>query len=367
MIYIAGITITVFLLLLLGLKRNKSRADRILGVWLIVMCVHQMLFYLDYTGISYRYPNLLGLAMPLPILHGILLYFYVSAITRQGQIHSWKALMHFSPFVLLIVLALPFYLLPGAEKIRVYENHGKGYEWYNMFKITLIVTVGLFYTAWSLVLIHRYRSRLQQLLSNTDRKNLHWLEYLSIGLGAIWLLAAFFDDRVIFTAVVVLVLFIGYFGINQLPIFYSGHVTTQEKEPVASPGPESASPPRYEKSGLKDEEADRIYRELQDIMSSEALYKQNDLTLSELAGRLGVHPNYLSQVINQKEKKSFYHYINTLRVQEFIRKASQADSERFTLLALAYDCGFNSKSTFNKYFKHNTGKTPTEYFGNVQA
>ena len=97
-------------------------------------------------------------------------------------------------------------------------------------------------------------------------------------------------------------------------------------------------------------------------MNKESLFKNNDLTLTDLAKRLDVHSNYLSQVINEKEQKNFYNYINSLRINEFIRLASLPESKKYTLLSLAYDCGFNSKSTFNKHFKENTGKTPTAYF-----
>jgi YesN/AraC family two-component response regulator len=165
---------------------------------------------------------------------------------------------------------------------------------------------------------------------------------------------------------VALVLFIGFFGINQLPIFYSsprpekagsiGNITNPLPEDESSPT--SSNTVRYAKSGLKEEEANRVYSQLSSLMKQEGLYKKNDVTLTELAEGLHIHPNYLSQVINEKEQKNFYHYINTLRVQEFIRIASQPESRKYTLLSLAYDCGFNSKSTFNKYFKKYTGKRP---------
>ena len=87
-----------------------------------------------------------------------------------------------------------------------------------------------------------------------------------------------------------------------------------------------------------------------------------EYTRMELAKQLDVHPNYLSQVINEKEQKNFYNYINALRIKEFIRLAERPESKNYTLLSLAYDCGFNSKSTFNKHFKLNTQKTPTQYF-----
>ncbi len=80
-----------------------------------------------------------------------------------------------------------------------------------------------------------------------------------------------------------------------------------------------------------------------------------------MALELGTHPNYLSQIINEKEGKSFYDFVNSFRVEEFKRLVKDSKNKQFTLLALAYDCGFNSKSSFNRYFKKNTGKTPSEF------
>jgi AraC-like DNA-binding protein len=368
--YFTGITISLFLCLLLILKKNKSSPDKILTCWIVLIALHQLLFYLEHAGILLQYPHLLGITFPLPLLHGVFLFFYVSAITQEKAINLRTSLPHFIPFLLLILLAIPFYSLSAEEKLKVFENEGEGFEWYSLLQLILIVSLGLGYVIWSLILIHKHRSHVQQLYSNTDKKNLKWMEYLSIGLGIIWLLAVFFDDGIIFLGVVALVLFIGFFGINQLPIFYAStelEKTSNENnaypafpEDQASSTP--ANPVRYAKSGLKEEEANRVYSQLSLLMKQEELYKKNDVTLTELAEELHIHPNYLSQVINEKEQKNFYHYINTLRVQEFIRIASQPESRKYTLLSLAYDCGFNSKSTFNKYFKNHTGKTPSEYF-----
>jgi AraC-like DNA-binding protein len=82
--------------------------------------------------------------------------------------------------------------------------------------------------------------------------------------------------------------------------------------------------------------------------------------------RLNTQPNYLSQVINEKEGKIFYDYINTIRIEEFKRLAVLPESRKYTLLALAEQCGFNSKSSFNRYFKKVTGQSPSEFMKTVR-
>ena len=72
-------------------------------------------------------------------------------------------------------------------------------------------------------------------------------------------------------------------------------------------------------------------------------------------------PKTLSLKINQNCEKNFYDLINSYRIQEFKEKAQSVDLNSYSILGLAYDCGFNSKSTFNSVFKKNTQKTPSQY------
>jgi AraC-like DNA-binding protein len=258
--------------------------------------------------------------------------------------------------------------LSGAEKIVAMENGGQDYLWYVIYQNVVTFLSGVIYSILTLLLIRKHQKNIQEKFSNTDEKELQWLKYLSIGLGIIWFIVIFSNDTtIIFSGVVVFVLFIGFFGINQMNIFQTNSVATinievPKNEKVEKTMPLSSTQKRYAKSGLTKEMAEKIYSNLNQLMTEESLFNNNDITLTELAKRLDVHSNHLSQVINEKEEKNFYNYINSLRIKEFIKLASLPENKKFTLLSLAYDCGFNSKSTFNKHFKENTGKTPTAYF-----
>ena len=96
-------------------------------------------------------------------------------------------------------------------------------------------------------------------------------------------------------------------------------------------------------------------------MEEEKPFTDPELTLNDLAKRLDVHPNNLSQVINSMEKKSFYDLVNEKRVDAFIKNIKKPTSQQYTLLAIALDCGFNSKASFNRNFKKYTGHTPSDY------
>ena len=96
-------------------------------------------------------------------------------------------------------------------------------------------------------------------------------------------------------------------------------------------------------------------------MLQEKLYKNPELTLAEISQKLSVHPNVLSQVINSIEQKNLYDYVNQQRVDEFKRLVMLPENQKFTLLSLAYECGYNSKTAFNRNFKKETGLSPTAY------
>ena len=372
MFFIIGIFITVFLTLLLLIKKNKSRADKILMLWLVLILITQLFNYFSLTKAIYQYPYLLGITLMMPVMLGVFLYLYVKEITGNRLDNNWITLLHFVPTLLLVLLAIPFYMLTGTEKIYVFENDGEGFEWYSMIHISVVTLSGLTYSIWSLLIINRYQKSIKDKFSNTDKKELQWLRLLSIGFAMIWVLAAFFDEVVIYSAVSVFVLCIAVFGINQLSIFNSNtdfqdNVDNQPtsgtvKQSTKTTSKEAIKSEKYAKSGLSEEMASEIYTNLKGLMEDSSYYKNEELTLLELSKHIKTHPNHLSQVINEMEGMNFYNYINSLRINEFIKLASLPENKKYTMISLAYDCGFSTKSTFNKHFKTQTGKTPTEFF-----
>lgn len=357
MVYIIGLTIACFLILLLFYKKEKRVADYLLVAWMVTMIVHLGLSYMQYTGAAYQYPHLLGLTLPLPLLHGLFLYAYASEQTGTSILKSKAFFLHLLPFLFLVVLGVPFYSLPAYRKIEVFQNEGQGFEWYTLIQRILISLSGLAYAAATLLKIKQYRKNLLNYFSNTEKKKLEWIAWSATGLAVIWVMAAFFDDPVIFGGVALFVLFIGVSGIHQAPVFYS--------DIAFEPGETAdllSEPEKYARTGLENEEVRKIMNRLETLMQEEKPYTNSELTLKELASMLPCSPNHLSQAINSGYGKTFYHYINSYRIREFLEMIALPENKKFTFLALAYDAGFNSKTTFNKYFKLETGKTPSEYF-----
>ena len=96
-------------------------------------------------------------------------------------------------------------------------------------------------------------------------------------------------------------------------------------------------------------------------MEREKPYLDANLTLQELAGRVSISLNHLSQLLNERLNQTFFDFVNSYRVQEAKRELCNPAKAHLTILAIAYDVGFNSKSSFNSAFKKHTGITPSEF------
>jgi AraC-like DNA-binding protein len=90
-------------------------------------------------------------------------------------------------------------------------------------------------------------------------------------------------------------------------------------------------------------------------------YLDPELKLDKLAASLHLHPKTLSHLLNKGLQASFYDYINHHRVEAVKEKLSDPNYDKYTLLGIALEAGFNSKSTFNHIFKKFTHQTPLEY------
>ena len=191
--------------------------------------------------------------------------------------------------------------------------------------------------------------------------------FLILGMFVIWVVVLLIhDDKIISLSATIFVILLGYFGITQAGVFDSKKLTSpdialNETEIENIDFHLSAQSAKYQSSKLSDEDSIQIHAQLLKILENEKPYLNPELTLAELAKLIPVHPNKLSEVINKYELKNFYDLINGYRIQEFLRKLNQPESKQYTFISLAYDCGFNSKASFNRNFKKYTGKTPSEY------
>lgn len=116
---------------------------------------------------------------------------------------------------------------------------------------------------------------------------------------------------------------------------------------------------------LSDDSIDNYKIKLNRIMEEEKPYLKPDLSISELAGKCQIPINHLSYYINEYEQKNFFDFINEYRLKELVRKLGDPSLRHITILGLAYDSGFNSKSSFNRIFKKYFQLTPSAYKNQV--
>ncbi len=382
MIFIIGITIAFFLEFLLLSKKGKSKADIILAVWMFLLGFHLFLFYLQYSGLFLTYPVSIGIIIPLPLVHGPLLYLYVATLTNQLPRMKIFRYIHFAAPILMYVYLIHFFILPGNEKIAIVNSGGAGYEVFNFIKLILIILSGIIYVALSQILLFRHRRNIREQFSTLDKINLNWLQYLIAGISFIWAVVIFVNwfppdflnpdkvnsDIYIMSAAVMFVCFLGFFGLKQTTVFTTHDIRAQ-KIPDTTPSilPERKDVEKYAKSGLKDPDAEQLHKKLNEYMVAEKPYLNSELSLSKLGENFGVHSNYLSQVINDRENKNFYDYVNYYRIDEFKRMVTDPKKRKLTIMALAFECGFNSKSAFNNCFKKFTNQTPSEFMKRVNG
>lgn len=370
-LYFSSVIVSIYLLLLLIGKPDKTTADKILIIWQLFATLHLADLYFVISGHYHQFPYLLGWSGVFPLVHGPFLYLYILHLTaKKKPAPMW--LLHFLPVVLISICWLPFLLLHPQEKIRVFDNGLPAFSYLAIFTNITIIISGVSYITASAILLYKFKRQLKEEFSNTEKISLNWLRYLIGGMGIIWLFVVFYQTpQTIYLSASLFICFIGFFGVRQKAIFKSPGpsigMETEKEEPV----PIAVSQPivvevpaariKYKGSSLTEVDALKIQEQLNELMDQERLYTNPELTLGEVARLLQVHDAILSQVINSKFDQSFYDYINFLRVEAFKKVVAAPGSKSYTLLSIAFECGFNSKSSFNRNFRKFTGQQPSAY------
>lgn len=367
LLFIASFNAFFFIALLLQ-KSPKLAHDRVLLYWLL------------YLGLA---TGLYGLTIELPpksqilssgiiglfLLHGPFLYLYVSSLTLNKKHINRKKLWHFAPFIgfilyLLIASRFPTY----SEGIRV--DHVSD----NVAKPPLLFLFFLILTALSgpiyFLLAYEKLKKSKESSLNFSAKdvNIEWLEKLIPIFGIVWtiliviavihhvfhLFTMDFCTNGLFLALSAFVILVGYYGLKQKKVFVAPPV---EAVPEANKKPEV----KYATTQMEGEELQQCCNMVGQYMIKEKPYLDSDLTLPKLAEGLNVSTHHLSQVINEVHDKNFFNFINKYRVEEVKRKIQDPKFKNYTLLGIAYESGFNSKSAFNRAFRNFTGTTPSKY------
>jgi len=218
----------------------------------------------------------------------------------------------------------------------------------------------LSYLVASVAVLSGYRKRLRDLFSSIERIDLHWCNLLLAGFTVMWLIdfmnwilgisrisspneSYWMAISSLFINLVV-TLMVTYRGLAQSASFLG-----------------IKEFPKYAASRLKPTESDEIARKLIEFMNKEKAYLSSSISIEELSKKLNFSVKNLSQVIHTNFKLNFYDLINSYRIEEVKKRIDDENYQNLTLVAIAFESGFNSKSVFNAAFKKHTGITPKEY------
>jgi AraC-like DNA-binding protein len=369
---LTGAINSLFFILLLKNKPKNSDSDRILMLWMGIISL-QLWFYYDNLSANPIFPAYLQLlSFSLPLINSPVLYFYIRSLSF-GQGFKWRnILIHLLPFLIFNCMTFflhytkenYLFLKDGFPHFSSVLNSGVRYS-----LTALLAIIPGYYTILSFLVLMRHQKRLPDNYSYTEKINLNWLKWIVVSLlilfiglflfikyGVSYGLVGYPDLFAVVGAILTIyVFFIGFCGLHQDTVF-NNDLSLQENL-----NEENIVATSYKNSGLNDERADQIFIRLKLHMEEEQPFLKEDLNLAMLAGELEITSNQLSQVINQKAQTNFFNFINGYRVETVAAKFKDPTLAYYSILSIAYDSGFRSKSSFNKIFKETTGQTPLQY------
>ncbi|SNC61040.1 AraC-type DNA-binding protein [Hymenobacter gelipurpurascens] len=339
---VQGLTTGAYLLI----AKPRLAANRWLALLLLGLTLQVADYFLSRSGVYFRNRWLYFTPLFFSWSFGPLLLNYLLARCNRPPLR-WP---HFVP----VALQLLFYVVVAAQSfdtktwfwLTVHKPYTRYLEHYGAV-LSVLVYARL---AWRLVSTHGGHPR--------------WLGWALPGLGVFYVLAAldpfinryylppgaptFYLTGLVLPLLAYALALIGWLQNRSL----TAHLTSSELLTATVSSASAASVP------LPDPEHLRC---LVAALEQDHLYRNPDLTLDVLAQHLGLTSNMVSQLLNAGLGQSFHDVVNGYRLEEVKRRLLTPDVQRLTVLALALEAGFNSKTTFNRVFKEKTGCTPKDY------
>jgi AraC-like DNA-binding protein len=354
-----GISQSFFAGLLISTKKPFTTANRLMATWMFMICI-EMIFALINSNVIEMYSFQF-----ITFTYGPLLYLYVRFMTDPGRKFNWLALLHFIPFVVFLIVSVIFRSEHLVRDLRSFFIPDKLISLRIVYGICFFLSI-TGYSALAFIEIRRHQKNLHNLVSYTSKViTLNWLKIISIsfyaayfilfilgGLNMIGNYIPFDPYFIIFGFIAIFSFVFSFYGIKQ-PVIFGDQVKVEDDE--------KREPEKYSRSGLREEQADEYLKSLLSYMEQNKSYLDRDLNIHDLSSQTSIPRHYITQVLNEKYGRNFFTFINEYRVKEVLERFSDPRFDHYTILAIAYDAGFNSKTTFNAIFKTQTGQTPSAY------
>jgi AraC-like DNA-binding protein len=364
------IAIALFSMLLSACKQPNQLSDKLFTVFLASIVLPMLFRAIPGTQ------GLLKIIAPvlnyLPLTLGPLMYLYTSSLVHENFRINKKVALHFLPLVILAIIGTFFTNNSGMAGIAPVDQE------INTFSIiaplTLIISF-LVYSIHTQRLLKTHRKKVLDCFTHTSsRVTLTWLTWLVFVFFNLFILThipIFFralnptpvDTSIVVwaevihnTGIFLFVLSLSFFGVQQPVVFPNlkqiDHNESTEKD---------ISLGKYETSSLKEQQLEEYLRRIESYMLAKKPYLDGDLTLAGLAELLDMPRHHLTETINSKLGKNFFTYVNGYRILEAKLLLINPQSRDLTILEISHLAGFNSKSSFNTFFKKCTQMSPTQF------
>lgn len=292
--------------------------------------------------------------------------FYLSTwyYTHLNEISFRKKVLHFIPataFILLI--SLPYFLSIGSITDFVGEraSHILG----NLMRFAVPVQI-IIYWILSYKILKKHGHSILLFSSQKKERDLNWLFGILIGmffLIAIWLIVKIKENSYLNSVstylYLTLILFMVYSLLRQKEVFFKNKTDNEALKTIIYAN--TSIQPDKSVSRLSDQELSQYKTVLNGLLEKDEVFMDPEINLSSLADKVGISMNDLSFLINNSYNMNFYSLMNNYRIEKVKEMLAQKQYSHLTILGIAYEAGFTSKSTFNNAFKKATGTTPSEY------
>jgi len=367
------------LLLAFLLSTNALRVNRLANRWLgiFLACVGCVLLgrVLPGTPVAAQYPSLLGWLELTRLAMAPAFYLSVVQFTAPSRSWQWRDGLHFLPWLLFLLGMLPSLLGWGPAGIARLSGSAAAVGRALVFATPKVQAIGYWLAAY--LALQQHQRQLPQLTAQPEPIALQWLKQV---LGGLALLVVLWLNELFFHLSWVLALTpVGYLG----AVFYLAHYALRQPEVFAFPAPVRAeiqelwqadvpalpglAPASPKQARLSPSQVAYWQQRLRQLLETEKPYLEADLSLPALAQRAGLSTHELSYVLNEGFGVNFFQFINAYRVAEAQRLLASAQHQHLSIVGIAFEAGFSSKTTFNTTFKKVTGLTPSQFLQEVRA
>jgi len=345
-------------------KRPKQRQNIFLKGLLLLLLIHLAGELFIYSGAYVYAPALAGVQFPFRVLLGPALFFYALAtMSPEKKLDKRLCALALSGPIIVVLAMLPFiFMISPAEKLALANPATRDPELWKIAVFTCLSTTFVFISFTALFLVmtlklhNSHRQQLMERFSEIEQRSLDWFRTILIFWGVAWLMYA-----VEFSLGA-----LGWFWFGSgvvLPVFeaivlaiFIQKALSQKVLNESEKGLPQTSHTRT--ALLSAEKMQLIASKLECAMKEEKLFLQDNLSLNKLSEYISESENHISETLSQFLHTKFFQFVNGFRVEE--AKRALQDSDKL-ITSIAFDVGFNSKSTFNTAFKKIVGHSPSAY------